>query len=171
MYVDGDFYKNRQKQFNFLSLVNTGSLLLTQNQLYSASFVNGVSPLYVKSGMYLSGSAGANTYTKIVFEHTGIYNFQYSIQMDTNDNQIATLHTWFAKNGTDVEYSNSVFGVANNGYSIGSMNLIYTMESGSYMELRYATSDTNLELASVSSSLVPVRPIAPAIIATVTQVA
>ena len=90
--------------------------------------------------------------------------------MDTNDNQPASLYVWIAKNGTDIGYSNSIFGVANNGYSVPSCNIVIQIESGSYIQLRYATEDSNLQLATVSSSLSVVRPIAPAIIATITQV-
>jgi hypothetical protein len=169
-YIEGDYYKNGNKQFNYISLVNTGSVLLSSATLYSASFINGVSPYYQYSGFYLSGSDGSGTFSKIVAENTGIYNIQYSFQLDTNDNQPASLYVWVAKNGTDIAYSNSIFGVANNGYSVPVCNIVIQIESGSYIQLRYATEDTNLQLATVSSSLSVVRPIAPAIIATITQV-
>ena len=170
-YIEGDYYKNGNKQFNYVSLVNTGSVLLSSATLYSASFINGESPYYQYSGFYLSGSAGSGTFSKIVAENTGIYNIQYSFQLDTNDNQAASLYVWIAKNGTDIAYTNSIFGVANNGYSVPACNILLPIESGSYIQLRYATEDTNLQLATVSSSLSVVRPIAPAIIATITQVA
>jgi hypothetical protein len=170
-YIEGDYYKNGNKQFNYISLINTGSALLSSATLYSASFVNGSSPYYVYSGFSLSGSSAGGALTKIVVANSGIYNLQYSFQLDTNDNQAASLYVWVAKNGTDLDYTNSIFGVANNGYSVPACNIVLQLTAGDHIELRYATQDTNLQLATVSSSLVPVRPIAPAIITTVTQVA
>ena len=53
------------------------------------------------NGVYLSNSSRLNV------RNAGIYNLQYSIQMENKDNAQHDVDIWFRKNGTNITASNS----------------------------------------------------------------
>ena len=149
---------NGQKQFNYISVYHTASILPTQN--VSGSFI--YSTLVTSNGISIvSGS-------RITFANTGMYNIQFSAQVFTQTG--ANVYIWLKKNGTNVADSAGRVGpTANNTYNITAWNYVDTFTSGSYVEIAYQSDQTNTQFqyATATGNI----PAIPAIIATVTQVA
>ena len=57
------------------------------------------------NGVYLSNSSRLNV------RNAGIYNLQFSVQLENTDNAQHDVDIWFRKNGTNITASNSIFTV------------------------------------------------------------
>lgn len=118
------------------------------------------------NGVYLSNT------TRINVRNAGLYNFQYSLQLQnsTNDGQYADI--WFRVNGTDVPRSGSRFGLparkstGDPSHLIGSMNIFLTLSAGDYVEIAGAVSNTGVTLEHFPADTGIPRPAIPAVIAT-----
>ena len=118
------------------------------------------------NGVYLSDT------TRINVRNAGLYNFQYSLQLQnsTNDGQYADV--WFRINGTDVVRSGSRFGLpqrrsgSSPSHIIGSMNIFLDLSAGDYVEIAGAVSDTGVTLEHFAADGAIPRPSIPAVILT-----
>lgn len=118
------------------------------------------------NGVYLSNT------TRINVRNAGIYNFQYSLQLQnsTNDGQYADI--WFRVNGTDVVRSGSRFGMparkstGDPSHLIGSMNFFIDLAANDYVELAGAVSDVGVTLEHFPADTGIPRPSIPAAIIT-----
>jgi hypothetical protein len=123
------------------------------------------------NGIYLSNS------TRINFRNAGIYNVQYSLQLQnsTNDGQYADV--WFRVNGTDVVRSGSRFGImprkssGDPSHIIGSMNILLELNANDYVEIAGAVSDAAVTLEHFAADTGIPRPAIPAVILTAQYVA
>ena len=149
---------NGQKQFNYISVYHTASILPTQN--VSGSFI--YSTVTTSSGIsVVSGS-------RITFANTGIYNLQFSAQLFTQTG--ATVDIWFKKNGVNIANSATKIGpTGNNTYHVPAWNFVDTFTSGSYVELAYQSDQTNTQFQYIAAT--GNIPAIPSIILSVTQVA
>ena len=50
--------------------------------------------------------------SRITFAHAGLYNIQFSAQLDSTAAGNKDVHIWFKKNGTNVVRSNTIINVA-----------------------------------------------------------
>lgn len=123
------------------------------------------------NGVYLSDT------TKLNVRNAGLYNVQYSLQLQnsTNDGQHADV--WFRVNGTDIVRSGSRFGLparkstGDPSHLIGSMNIFLDLNAGDYIQIAGAVSNTGVTLEHFAADTGIPRPSIPAVIATVQYVA
>ena len=155
--VGTGLYINDQKQFNFISLYNTSSILPTQNVSGSFVFTSQVNATGIS---VVSGS-------RITFENTGEYNLQFSAQLYTQT--AATVYIWLKRNGVNEPDSAGRLGPTQNGdYLIPAWNYVGQFMSGSYIELAYQSNATNTQFQYVTAA--GNIPAAPSIILSVVQV-
>ena len=119
----------------------------------------------ISDSVYLSNSSRLNV------TYPGVYNLQFSIQFTNTDTQIHDVDVWAAVNGTNVDNSNSRFSVPNrhggtDGHLIAALNLFLSMESGDYVELYWATTNTAVTIEHLPAAASPTRPETPSVIAT-----
>jgi hypothetical protein len=115
--------------------------------------------------------------TQITVANNGLYNLQFSAQLDrtTSGTNIATI--WFAYTGSDVVNSATDVTITGNAATnpvVAAWNYILPMISGSYVEIYWSHDDNvddKVELKAVAPRINPTRPAVPSIIATLTQVA
>jgi hypothetical protein len=156
--VGTGLFINGQKQFNYISLFHTASILPTQN----------VSGSFIFSNTAVSSSISVISGSRITFENTGIYNIQFSAQLFTQTG--ATVDIWLKRNGVNIANSAGKIGpTGNNTYHLPAWNFVDTFTSGSYVEIAYQTNQTNTEFQYIAAT--GNIPAIPPIIATVTQVA
>jgi hypothetical protein len=149
---------NGQKQFNYISLFHTASILPTQN----------VSGSFIYSSQITSSGISVVSGSRITFANTGTYNIQFSAQMYTPTNN-TNVYIWFKKNGTNIANSATQIDIGTSDYGVAAWNFVDTFTSGSYAEIVYQTDQNNVQFQySASSGNIPAIP---SIIATVTQVA
>lgn len=106
----------------------------------------------------------------------GIYNIQYSAQFTNEDTSaIHDADIWLRKNGVDVPDTNSQFSVPErhsgvDGHLIAALNLYIDLLPNDYIELMWATSDTDLTIKYIPAKSTPTRPLTPSIITTISCV-
>lgn len=107
--------------------------------------------------------------SRIVCNAKGVYNFQFSMQLDKTAASTAHIFIWYRVNGVDV--ANSAGLVAINGSdaeTIAAWNYIQSMNAGDYFELVWAVDDTNVFMPAFAASA-PV-PLIPSVIITAQQI-
>lgn len=104
----------------------------------------------------------------VTIENSGVYNFQFSAQVDKVDGGVDTLFIWLRINGSDVAWSNSsVTLTSNSDRLVPSWNFVFPVSAGDTFEMVMASADPNFRILSE----VPVLgPEIPGIILTVARV-
>jgi len=98
----------------------------------------------------------------------GVYNFQFSVQLDKTSGGAANFWTWWRVNGVNVPASASQIQIQGNNHEIfGTANILLDLKAGDYVQLMWAVSDTAVQLQYFPASG-PVPEI-PSVILTVTS--
>jgi len=121
----------------------------------------------ISNGVAISGSEN----TKIKIYTPGEYDLQFSAQVNRSAGGVTTQASiWLSKNGTNVPYSNTTFEIpgGTSNYTVAAWNWFLNASAGDYYEIRWASSDTNLQLVAVPSPTY--GPAVPSVIATVNRV-
>ena len=122
------------------------------------------------NGVTLSNSSRLNV------SQAGIYNIQFSIQFKNSTNDTQDVDVWFKKNGTNIDNSNSRFGLparkssGDPSHLISAMNFFVSMETNDYIEIMWRPSDVGVSIEHFATSSTPTRPAIPSVITTVTFV-
>ena len=107
--------------------------------------------------------------SKIYVNDTGVYNFQFSAQLDKTGGGATPVHIWPRINGVNVP--NSATKIVINGPNdeiVPAWNFVLLMESGDYFELCWESADTNVVIRAEAAA--SNYPAIPSIIMTVTWV-
>ena len=107
--------------------------------------------------------------SRLVVNNQGVYNVQFSAQLDELSGGTANVYIWLRKNGVNV--ANTASTIALQGTSariVAAWNFIIQLEPTNYVELMWATDDTNARILAASAT--SVWPAIPSVICTVTQV-
>lgn len=110
--------------------------------------------------------------TDIAVAHSGVYNIQFSIQFKNADTQAHYAYVWLRKNGTDIPESRSDFSIidkhgSSNGALIAALNLMLPLTAGDYVQLVWATDNTNISIQHEPAGTTPITPAAPSVILTI----
>lgn len=114
--------------------------------------------------------------TRITFDNTGIYNLQFSAQIQNTDNAQHDVTIWLRKNGTDVTGSAGFIsvparksaGAGNEGHGVYGWNYLLSVVAGEYYEIVWSTSDaTHITIQYYAAGSPP--PSTASVLATVTQ--
>jgi hypothetical protein len=111
------------------TVVNTG---------YPVEFEN----TYIGNGVSIAGADN----TQITVTADGVYNFQVTLQTDHAGGSDSTITTWINKNGTDQPYGGQQQTVKGNSVHAVYWNFSIDLLAGQYIEMYWATDDTNLSL-------------------------
>lgn len=113
-------------------------------------------------------SLGTNT-SRIYANRDGVYNFQFSAQLDHTGGGKVDFFFWFRKNGVDIPNSATKVVVAGpNDEIVAAWNYLLTMRSGDYFQLVWSSDSTSARLLA-AAAVSPV-PAIPSVIMTVTYV-
>lgn len=135
---------------------------------------------------FVSGTGGTGTYTvdksqtvasttitatkssRITVAADGVYNFQFSAQLDKNSATAKNVWIWTRINDVDVpESTGKVTLAGSNAATIQAWNYVYNLVANDYLELMWAAEDTDCLMTSTPAS--SFYPAAPAIIMSVTD--
>lgn len=113
-------------------------------------------------------SLGSPT-SRVVVTKTGLYNFQFSLQLDKNNSSAGQVYIWPRINGVDVPNSATKLVVQGpTAEVVAAWNFILELNTSDYFQLMWSTSDTGCHISHEPASG-PV-PVIPSAILTVTQV-
>ena len=97
---------------------------------------------YIGNGISIAGADN----TQITVAADGVYNFQVTLQTDHVGGSDSTITTWINKNGTDQPYGGQQQTVKGNSVHAVYWNFSIDLTAGQYIEMYWATDDTNLSL-------------------------
>jgi len=107
---------------------------------------------YLGNGVSIEGANDS----RITVSADGVYNFQITLQTDHVGGSDSTITTWINKNGTDVAYGGQQQTVKGNSVHAVFWNFSIDLTAGQYIEMYWATDDTNLSLdTQTATSLHP----------------
>jgi hypothetical protein len=175
-------YFNRMS--NNLNLITSGTGGQYISQVYGA-FSDSTSqtagsttvayPITFNTTDYSNGVTIASN-SRIAVAYDGLYNFQFSVQLENTTIAGVDIDIWLRKNGVDIPASNSRFGlpmykgVGDPSHVIGSLNYFISLQAADYVELVWCTSNVGAGLAAYVAGTSPTRPAVPSIIATMSFV-
>jgi hypothetical protein len=121
-------------------------------------------------------SDGVNP-TELTVQVAGLYNVQFSAQLnnDTNDQQFVDI--WFRKNGNDIADSNSRFTLEPRDSNnvpfrlIAALNIYVPLDSSDNVQIMWCTTNTSVTIEHFTGLTSPTRPDIPSVIATMNYIA
>ena len=166
--INDRFYVNGNKQFNY------GAFSSTLTQSGSANTILSMSFNTTDVGGYGVSVVGG---TKITVANTGIYNIQFSAQLDRTSSGTNIVSIWFAYTGSNIANSATDVVLAGSTLTnphVAAWNYVLPMSASSYVEIYWSHDDNvdnKVELKAVGTRSNPTRPAVPSVIATLTQIA
>ena len=137
--------------------VNTATLMT----LDTTDFSNGV-------------SVAANS--KITVEYAGIYNLQFSAQLQNLDNAPQDVFIWLKQNGTDITGSTGLVGMPARKsagvpfHDIKGWNYFLNMNAGDYVQIYWSTTNVDVTIQTYPASGSPTKPSTASVVATLSFV-
>lgn len=114
--------------------------------------------------------------TRMTVAVAGIYNMQFSVQIENADNAPQDVFLWLRQNGTDIIGSTGKVGMpARKGindpsHDIKGWNYFLSMNAGDYVEIWWSTSGVNVTIPSYIATPLPDKPSTASVVATMTFV-
>lgn len=124
---------------------------------------------------FLNGCANDGT-DGIEVDYYGIYNYQFSVQLQNTDTQIHSAWIWLRVNNVDVPGTGSKFDVISShggtpGYVIAACNFYVSLTPGDTVELWAAVNNTQVTFDASPAQTSPfAMPAIPSVVATLTYV-
>jgi len=115
--------------------------------------------------------------SRITVTYTGIYNLQFSVQLQNLANSTEDVYIWLRHNGVDITGSTGLIGmlprksVGNASHGIYGWNYYVSMNASDYIEIWWSTTDgTNVTIPYYPASGTPTKPSTQSVVATLTFV-
>lgn len=161
--ITGSFYYNGHKQYNYgqfydMTSQSGSSGSIQSMKLDTTDISEGVS--------IVSGS-------QIKVQYNGVYNLQFSAQLENTANTNIIFYIWFAKNGNSIPNTNTHVDVARAqsahlGKQPAAWNFLCHMDANDYLEIKWSCdSDGGILHYDAGFGQIPATP---SVIATLTQV-
>lgn len=117
-----------------------------------------------------NGSVGINVEfnTDIRFVASGQYKISYSLQFDKTDSGADSVNVWLSKNGTDIDYTNSVYTLQTNTANFRCVNdYILDITANDYININWQSLDIQAALTPGVAGTSPTRPQTPSAYVTI----
>ena len=122
-----------------------------------------------KNGVSISSS-------KIIVDYAGIYNLQFSAQLQNLDNAPQDVFIWLKQNGTDITGSTGKVGMPARKsagvpfHDIKGWNYFLSMNAGDYVEIYWSTTNASVTIETYAASGTPTKPSTASVVATLSFV-
>ena len=98
--------------------------------------------------------------SKIQFQYAGLYNLQFSVQLENANVADQDVNIWLRINGTDVAGSNGRVSIASkhggvNGHSITGWNFVLRVGAGQYVEIIWSPSSADVTIPHYAATVGP----------------
>ena len=109
---------------------------------------------------------------RITVAEAGVYNIQFSAQLDKTDAGTDLVDIWLAINGQNnpVPWTNTSVAVSTTLKSVAAWNFVIELNANDFVQIMWSSPDVNMRLFSQPAATNPTRPGIPSVIVTVTQV-
>jgi hypothetical protein len=126
-----------------------------------------------------SNGVVVNSTTKLQVTYAGIYNLQFSVQVENQDNAIHDMSIWLRKGNdgggsTDISGSTGVIGLLARKtsteyyHNIVGWNYFIEMAADDYIQIYWSTDSTTVSIQAYSAATSPTRPSTASAVATLT---
>jgi hypothetical protein len=142
------------------------------SDLTTQQFVaNTITPLKLNTTDLTNGvSLQGTPQTQIKIVNTGVYNFQFSAQLNHTTGGLAVVTIWLRKNGIDIPATSTDVTIeGNNTKIVPAWNFLASASANDYFEIMVSATDDHCEIYYSGARTSPVRPALPSLIVTVTQ--
>ena len=156
----------RYLNFPYAAIQRTTDLSFTVNTATQVTF---------DQNDFLNGCANDGT-DGISVSYSGVYNYQFSVQLKNTDTQIHSAWIWLRVNGVDVAGTGSKFDVTNShggtpGYVIAACNFYVQLSAGDTIEMWAAVDNVAVTFDATAAQTSPfAMPAIPSVVATLTFV-
>lgn len=114
--------------------------------------------------------------SKITVTNAGIYNLQFSAQVQSTDVAPQDIYIWLRQNGTDIVGSTGVVGLparktpADPFHDIKGWNYFLSMAANDYVEIYWSTTAATVTIPTYAASGTPTKPSTQSVVATMSFV-
>lgn len=169
LWIDGEFNVYGTVTFDYKHVIkHYGSWLDTTTQTnLGATYAN---IMTFNTPDLIDGITMANN-SEITFNQNGVYNIQFSAQVDKTDGGDDEIEIWISKNGVPIPDSSTILELTgNNVEHVAAWNWYVDVDKGDYVQILWQSNDTQMRLLARGAQTNPTRPAVPSIILTVSQV-
>lgn len=144
-----------------------GSFISTATQTNAgATSANLITFSSVEEALYVSLVDNS----KLTVARDGLYDFQFSFQVDKTDGGADDMDIWVRINGEDLPNGTGRITVTSNAVvTVPSWNYMLNLAAGDYVEFVWCSADVDMRLLAQTSLTNPTRPDIPSVAATVVQ--
>jgi hypothetical protein len=129
------------------------------NTAYAITFNN----TDLSEGVYRGG-----TTSQIFVDTEGVYNFQFSAQLDKVSGGTGIYNIWPVINGVDVANSATRVRIqGNDAETVAAWNFVFNLKAGDYFELKWSVDNTDCQIVAFAAATP--HPAIPSVILTVTD--
>jgi len=114
--------------------------------------------------------------SKIMVVNAGLYNLQFSVQLDNADNAPEDVFIWLKQNGVDIVGSTGRVGMparkspGNSFHAIYGWNYFVEMQASDYIEIYWSTTNAAVTIQYYPASGTPTKPSTQSVVATLSFV-
>jgi len=150
-----------------------GSFISTITQ--AATSTTDAYPIYLDTTVFSNGVTLVSD-SRLTVAYAGIWNVQFSLQIQNVSNDGQDFDIWFRQNGVDIDDSNTRFHInarkstGDPSYVVASLNFFASMATDDYIEIVGRTSSIDLTLQTYVAGTSPTRPAIPSVIVTMSFV-
>ena len=123
-----------------------------------------------------SNEVSLQTGSKITVANAGIYNLQFSVQLQNLDNAPQDVFIWLKQNGTDITGSTGLIGLPARKsvgvpfHDIKGWNYFLSMNANDYVQIYWSTTDVDVTIQTYPASGTPTKPSTASVVATLSFV-
>jgi len=109
--------------------------------------------------------------TMLQVANSGVYDIQFSVQLEKSSANKEDVDIWLRKNNVDVPWSATTIVVEGSSErQVAAWNFFLSMNTNEYAEIYWHTDDTDVRAVAVSGAMTPPHPDIPSIILTMNNV-
>ena len=142
----------------------------------SQSTTANTATLLTMSNTDFSNAVSLQSGSKITVENAGIYNLQFSVQVQNLDNAPQDMYIWLRQNGTDIVGSTGVLGLparknpGDPSHDIKGWNYFLSMNANDYVQIYWSPTIATFSIPTYAASGTPTKPSTASVVATLSFV-
>jgi hypothetical protein len=138
------------------------------NQLQTGGVSNTPTPITFDTTTTANGISLGSPASRIVVSKDGLYQFQFSAQLDKTGGGSSSMEIWLRRNGNDIPGTATQIVVAGtSGETVMTVPFFLDLSANDYIETVFASSDATMQVSTFPATTTPyVRPAVPSILAT-----
>jgi len=123
-----------------------------------------------------SNEVSLQTGSKITVANAGVYNLQFSVQLQNLDNAPQDVFIWLKQNGTDITGSTGLVGMPARKsagvpfHDIKGWNYFLSMNANDYVQIYWSTTNVDVTIQTYPASGTPTKPSTASVVATLSFV-